>query len=155
GQVHYARDAFEGLALMDRVMTARRTGAPIVDPEREAKIAERRERRARQATLVAESLPSLDDTSVRSDVATDVEVPVPPFYGSRVLKGVPLAEYAAMLDERATFLGQWGLKPSRGEDGPSYEELVETEGRPRLRYWLDRLQTDNVIEAKVAYGYLP
>src|SRR5690606_7258076 len=35
------------------------------------------------------------------------------------------------------------------------EELVETEGRPRLRYWLDRLATDNVLEAKVVYGYLP
>nr|WP_084546561.1 methionine synthase [Glycomyces arizonensis] len=154
GQVHYARDAFEGLSLMDRVMTARRTGVPITDPEREAKIAKRRERRAKQATLVAESLPDLDDTSVRSDVATDVDVPRPPFFGTRVVKGIALAEYAAMLDERATFLGQWGLKPTRG-DGPSYEELVETEGRPRLRHWLDRLQTDNVLEAKVAYGYLP
>jgi 5-methyltetrahydrofolate--homocysteine methyltransferase len=28
-------------------------------------------------------------------------------------------------------MGQWGLKGSRG--GPSYEELIETEGRPRLR----------------------
>nr|QZD57933.1 methionine synthase [Glycomyces sp. TRM65418] len=154
GQVHYARDAFEGLALMDRVMTARRTGVELTDAEHEAKIAKRRERRAKQATLVKETLPDLDDTSVRSDVATDVDVPVPPFYGSRVVKGIALAEYAAMLDERATFLGQWGLKPTRG-DGPSYEELVETEGRPRLRYWLDRLATDNVIEAKVVYGYLP
>jgi 5-methyltetrahydrofolate--homocysteine methyltransferase len=154
GQVHYARDAFEGLALMDRVMTARRTGVELTDAEHEAKIAKRRERRAKQATLVAETMPDLDDTSVRSDVATDVDIPVPPFYGSRVVKGVALAEYAAMLDERATFLGQWGLKPTRG-DGPSYEELVETEGRPRLRYWLDRLATDNVIEAKVVYGYLP
>ncbi|MFC3492464.1 methionine synthase [Glycomyces rhizosphaerae] len=154
GQVHYARDAFEGLDLMNKVMTARRTGVDIVDPEKEAKIALRRERRAKQATMVAETLPPLDDTSVRSDVATDVEIPVPPFYGSRVVKGIPTAEYAALLDERATFLGQWGLKPARG-DGPSYEELVETEGRPRLRYWLDRLATDNVLEAKVVYAYFP
>lgn len=155
GQVHYARDAFEGLSLMDRVMAARRgEGGPVIDPAQAEKIAKRRERRAKQATLVAENLPDLDDTSVRSDVATDAEVPVPPFHGSRVVKGIALAEYAAMLDERATFLGQWGLKPTRG-DGPSYEELVETEGRPRLRYWLDRLATDNVLEAKVVYGYLP
>ncbi|MFG3341129.1 methionine synthase [Glycomyces sp. NPDC048151] len=154
GQVHYARDAFEGLDLMNKVMTARRTGVPIVDAEKEAKIALRRERRAKQATMVADSLPDLNDTSVRSGVATDVEIPVPPFYGSRVVKGIALAEYAALLDERATFLGQWGLKPARG-DGPSYEELVETEGRPRLRYWLDRLATDNVLEAKVVYAYFP
>ncbi|SDL15457.1 methionine synthase (B12-dependent) [Glycomyces sambucus] len=154
GQVHYARDAFEGLDLMNKVMTARRTGTPMSDPEQDAKIALRRQRRAKQATMVADTLPDLDDTSVRSDVDTDVDIPVPPFFGSRVLKGIQTSEYAALLDERATFLGQWGLKPTRG-DGPSYEELVETEGRPRLRYWLDRLATDNVLEAKVAYGYFP
>ncbi|MFE0588964.1 methionine synthase [Micromonospora echinospora] len=155
GEVHYARDAFEGLALMDRVMAAKRGGAPVVDPEREAALAARRARRERQRAIVNESLPELDDASVRSDVATDADVPTPPFFGTRVVKGLPLAEYAALLDERATFLGQWGLRGSRGGDGPSYEELVETEGRPRLRYWLDRLIADKVLEAAVVYGYFP
>jgi 5-methyltetrahydrofolate--homocysteine methyltransferase len=89
----------------------------------------------------------------RSDVA-DAPVPVPPFFGDRVVKGIPLADYAAFLDERATFLGQWGLKPSRG-GGPSYEELVETQGRPRLRMWLDRIQTEGLLQAGVVYGYYP
>ncbi|MFI6820966.1 methionine synthase [Micromonospora sp. NPDC050187] len=155
GEVHYARDAFEGLSLMDRVMAAKRGGAPVVDPEREAALAARRARRERQRAIVNESLPELDDASVRSDVATDVDVPTPPFFGTRVVKGLPLAEYAALLDERATFLGQWGLRGARGGDGPSYEELVETEGRPRLRYWLDRLTADKVLEAAVVYGYFP
>jgi 5-methyltetrahydrofolate--homocysteine methyltransferase len=82
-------------------------------------------------------------------------VPTPPFWGSRVVKGIALADYAALLDERATFLGQWGLKPGRGAGGPSYEELVETEGRPRLRAWLDRLQSERLLEAAVVYGYFP
>jgi 5-methyltetrahydrofolate--homocysteine methyltransferase len=44
----------------------------------------------------------------------------------------------------------------RAGAGPSYEDLVETEGRPRLRYWLDRLATDGVLaSAAVAYGYYP
>jgi 5-methyltetrahydrofolate--homocysteine methyltransferase len=155
GEVHYARDAFEGLSVMDRVMAAKRGGATVVDPAREAALAARRERRARQRASVAESLPSLSDASVRSDVASDVDIPTPPFFGTRVVKGVPLSEYAAVLDERATFLGQWGLRGSRGGGGPSYEELVETEGRPRLRYWLDRLVADQVLEASVVYGYFP
>jgi 5-methyltetrahydrofolate--homocysteine methyltransferase len=91
----------------------------------------------------------------RSDVASDTEVPTPPFWGTRIVKGVALRDYASFLDERATFMGQWGLKPGRQSDGASYEELVETEGRPRLRYWLDRLQTDNLLEASVVYGYFP
>ena len=54
------------------------------------------------------------------------------------------------------FLGQWGLRGARGGTGPSYEELVETEGRPRLRYWLDRLSTEGVLaHAAVVYGYFP
>ncbi|CCH18431.1 methionine synthase [Micromonospora lupini] len=155
GQVHYARDAFEGLSLMDKVMTAKRGGAPVIDPEREAALATRRARRERQRSVVTESLPELHDSSVRSDVATDVAVPTPPFFGTRVVKGVPMADYAALLDERATFRGQWGLNGARGGNGPSYDELVETEGRPRLRYWLDRLIADQVLEAAVVYGYFP
>jgi 5-methyltetrahydrofolate--homocysteine methyltransferase len=155
GEVYYARDAFEGLSLMDRLMAARRGGGPVEDGAREQALAARRERRARHRAVVSDRLPDLDDASVRSDVATDVEVPVPPFFGTRVVRGIPLAEYAAMLDERATFMGQWGLRGTRGGKGPSYEELVETEGRPRLRSWLDQFTTDQVLEAAVVYGYFP
>ncbi len=69
GEVHYARDAFEGLSLMDRVMTAKRGGAPVVDPAREAALAAApgapgaAARHGRATTC-----PSLDDASVRSDV---------------------------------------------------------------------------------------
>ncbi len=96
-----------------------------------------------------------DAMPARSDVAAHNPVPVPPFLGDRIIKGIQLADYAAFLDERATFMGQWGLKPSRGEGGPTYEELVETEGRPRLRMWLERIQTDGLLDAGVVYGYFP
>jgi 5-methyltetrahydrofolate--homocysteine methyltransferase len=146
GEVRYARDAFEGLRLMDAFMAVKRgvAGAQL-PPLREARV----KTGARLRLTEPEAMPA------RSDVATDNEVPVAPFTGTRVVKGIPLADYAAFLDERATFLGQWGLKPSRGTGGPSYEELVETEGRPRLRMWLDRIQTDGLIEAGVVYGYFP
>jgi 5-methyltetrahydrofolate--homocysteine methyltransferase len=73
-----------------------------------------------------------------------------------VVKGLAVAEYAGLVDERALFLGQWGLRGARAGQGPSYEELVDTEGRPRLRYWLDRLATEGVLSsAAVVYGYFP
>jgi 5-methyltetrahydrofolate--homocysteine methyltransferase len=75
--------------------------------------------------------------------------------GTRVVKGIPLADYASYLDERALFLGQWGLKPTRGGSGPSHDELAETEGRPRLRMWLDRVQTEGTLQAAVVHGYFP
>jgi 5-methyltetrahydrofolate--homocysteine methyltransferase len=158
GQVRYARDAFEGLRLMDAVMVAKRGGPALAD---DPKAAERRERRARTERIkVAREAargdaPEEEDLPTRSDVATDVPVPTPPFWGERIVKGIPLADYASYLDERATFLGQWGLRGSRGEEGPSYEELVETEGRPRLRMWLDRIASERLLEAAVVYGYYP
>jgi 5-methyltetrahydrofolate--homocysteine methyltransferase len=163
GDVRYARDAFEGLRLMDGIMTVKRGGAATLDPEAETKRAERKARRERslriaeaRKTRQAESEPEQRDASVRSDVAVDVPLPRPPFWGTRVVKGIALADYASMLDERATFMGQWGLRGARGGDGPTYEQLVETEGRPRLRAWLDRLATGGQLHhAAVVYGYFP
>ena len=144
GEVRYARDAFEGLRLMDAFMAVKRgeAGAQL-PPLREARV----KPGARLRLTEPAEMPA------RSDVAIDNEVPVPPFYGDRIVKGIALSEYAAFLDERATFLGQWGLKPARGASGPSYEELVEAEGRPRLRMWLDRIQAEGLVEAAVVYGY--
>ncbi len=116
GDVRYARDAFEGLRLMDAIMAAKRGESPLVDAEAERKRQERKERRerslriaeAREAKKATEE--SEVDLPARSDVATDVPLPSPPFRGTRVVKGVPVAGYAAMLDERATFMGLWGSK---------------------------------------------
>jgi 5-methyltetrahydrofolate--homocysteine methyltransferase len=175
GDVRYARDAFEGLRLMDALMAARRGSVPaaatpdgsveaslagaVGTAEEDRKRAERRARRERSLRIAAQRRAAegteTETVPARSDVATDNPVPTPPFWGSRVVKGIQLADYASLLDERATFLGQWGLRGARGGKGPSYEELVETEGRPRLRYWLDRFQTEGILEAAVVYGYFP
>ncbi|MEV6647175.1 methionine synthase [Amycolatopsis sp. NPDC051371] len=163
GDVRYARDAFEGLRLMDAIMAAKRGESPLVDADADQKRQERKERRERSLRIAeARKARKSEEEALegpppaRSDVATDVPLPVPPFWGSRVVKGVALADYAAMLDERATFMGQWGLKGARGGTGPTYDDLVESEGRPRLRYWLDRLTADGVLaHAAVVYGYFP
>jgi len=145
GQVRYARDAFEGLRLMDAAMAVKRG-----DPG--ARLPELRTRRVRPVARGATDVPDQAATA-RSDISTDIPVPEAPFLGTEVIKGIPLADYGAFLDERALFMGQWGLKPSRGRGGASYEELVETEGRPRLRMWLERAQTEGLLEAAVVYGY--
>ncbi|HVH22452.1 MAG TPA: vitamin B12 dependent-methionine synthase activation domain-containing protein, partial [Pseudonocardia sp.] len=160
GRVDYARDAFEGLRLMDATMARVRGEAPEVEATEEAQRAERKARHERSQRVAAKRRAAEAEVAgpvpERSDVAIDNPIPTPPFWGTRVVKGVALAEYAGLVDERALFLGQWGLRGARGGSGPSYEELVETEGRPRLRYWLDRLSTEGVLaHAAVVYGYFP
>ena len=147
GEVRYAKDAFEGLSLMDALMDVKR-GVPG------ASLPELKQRRVPKRDV---EIPEqeVNDGSVRSDVATDNPVPEPPFWGSRVIKGIGLRDYSAWIDEGALFKGQWGLKESRKGDGPSYDELVERDGRPRLRGWLEKLHTENMLEAAVVYGYFP
>jgi len=140
GTVRYAKDAFEGLSLMDSIMGEKR-GTPGVS------LPPLKERRTRVTNLDA---PSTSDT-FRSDVSATNSVPKPPFWGSRVIKGIPLAEYSSMLDERALFVGQWGLKGSKN----SYEEMVINEGRPRLRALINEAQSQGWLNAAVVYGYFP
>ena len=141
GEVRYARDAFEGLRLMDAIMAVKRGDEGAALPTL-------RERRVANTRIKSEELPL--DTR-RSDVAVDNSIPTPPFFGSRVIKGVQLADYSGMLDERALFVGQWGLKGNRGE----YEQMVESEGRPRLRALLNEVQSKGWLNAAVVYGYFP
>ena len=139
GTVRYAKDAFEGLELMDRLMAIKR-GEPG------AALPELRKRRTK-VTRVDES----DEVDTkRSDVSSENSIPTPPFWGSRVVKGIALADYASMVDERALFVGQWGLK-----GGKNFEEMAENEGRPRLRSLLNEVQVNNWLEAAVVYGYFP
>jgi 5-methyltetrahydrofolate--homocysteine methyltransferase len=141
GEVRYARDAFEGLRLMDSIMAVKRGDEGAALPAL-------RERRVKTVKAIDE--PTEIDTR-RSDVAADIDIPSAPFFGSRIVKGIPLADYVGMLDERALFMGQWGLKGARGE----YEAMAETEGRPRLRALLNEVQSKGWLEAAVVYGYFP
>jgi len=140
GTVRYARDAFEGLSLMDSMMAVKK-GLPG------ATLPPVRERRTPNTRLNRE--PNLDTT--RSDVALDNPLPKPPFFGSKIVKGIPIASYLEMLDERALFVGQWGLQGKRGE----YENMVVNEGRPRLRALLNDVQANSWLNAAVVYGYFP
>ena len=138
GTVRYAKDAFEGLKLMDLLMGIKKGVAgvelPPLKPRRTVK---------RETGLLKE----ID--LVRSDVSAVNPVPMAPFFGSKVVKGIALADYVQMLDERALFLGQWGLK------GKDFEVMAEEQGRPRLRSLLNEVQSKGWLNAAVVYGYFP
>ena len=138
GTVRYAKDAFEGLKLMDTLMGIKRgvPGAelPALKPRRTAR---------------GSNLKELTIDTNRSDVASNNPIPVAPFFGSRIVKGIALADYVYMLDERALFLGQWGLK------GKDFESMALEQGRPQLRSLLNDVQAKGWLNAAVAYGYFP
>ena len=138
GTVRYAKDAFEGLRLMDTFMAIKKGVAGAELPPLKKRV-----------TAVKKFNTSSEIDTKRSDVAVDNKLPNAPFFGSKVIKGISLNDYAQMLDERALFLGQWGLK------GKDFEVMANEEGRPRLRALLNDIQSRSWLNAAVTYGYFP
>jgi 5-methyltetrahydrofolate--homocysteine methyltransferase len=150
GEVFYCKDAFEGLRVLDAVQEGRRSGAGT--PE---ELVGRKERRQPTRTRAAETPPAVDAHGrPRSAVASDLSVPTPPFWGQRVVRGIPVGDVAPLLNEVALFRNQWGFTP--GELSPDgYAELLEAKARPVLREWLARAQAEKVVTPEVVYGYYP
>jgi 5-methyltetrahydrofolate--homocysteine methyltransferase len=159
GEVKYARDAFEGLRLMDSLMAAKRGEVtPEASAEAKAKDEERRARHARSRAIAEsrrerEVVP--DEPVARSDVAVDNRIPEPPFWGA----GCPRASRWPTTPPGSTSgrcsSASGGCAALAAADGPSYEELVESEGRPRLRALLAQVQTEGIMQAAVVHGYFP
>ena len=138
GTVRYAKDAFEGLKLMDLLMGIKKGVAGVeLPPLKPRRTTKRETGLAKEVDLV------------RSDVSEINPVPAAPFFGSKVVKGIALADYVQMLDERALFLGQWGLK------GKDFEEMAKEQGRPQLRSLLNEVQSKGWLNSAVVYGYFP
>ncbi|HET9732600.1 MAG TPA: methionine synthase [Acidimicrobiales bacterium] len=155
GRVFYGKDAFEGLRTMDRLMELRRGG--VDDPDFGRVVSEkdmptRRSARDAQARAEGVVLPSRSP-----EVASDNPVFRPPFVGTRVVKGIPLDDIAAYLNETALFRNQWQFRPEKGEDGTSKETDDEFKARlrPLLQQQLAEARASGVLVPAVAYGYFP
>src|SRR5207237_5764290 len=90
------------------------------------------------------------DVPARSpEVETDNQIFVPPFLGSRVVKGIGVDDIAAYLNETALFRNQWQYRPEKGEN----DEEFKTRIRAVLREELDKARASGVLVPQVVYGY--
>jgi 5-methyltetrahydrofolate--homocysteine methyltransferase len=145
--VFYGRDAFEGLHTMDRLMTMKRSGTDDHDFGRELSgrvLPKRASERA--AEVDPATIPSRSPS-----VATDNPVFVPPFIGSRLVKGLSLDEIAVYVNETALFRNQWQYRPEAGEDDTAFKDRI----RPQLRAMLSEAKASGVLVPQVVYGYWP
>jgi 5-methyltetrahydrofolate--homocysteine methyltransferase len=135
--VFYASDAFEGLALVER----------LVDPDRRADLVKQRIEEARRGLAIARPAPVI---SVREGGAVPPSpvIPTPPFWGVRALERIALAQAAALIDRKTLYRLQWGGKNTKGE---AWDRLVEEEFEPRF----DRLtrELEGVVVPMAVYGY--
>jgi 5-methyltetrahydrofolate--homocysteine methyltransferase len=149
GRLFYGKDAFEGLHTMDRLMDLKRSGQD--DPEF-GRVPEGREGARPRAVRNLEATDPTEDVPSRApSVATDNELFVPPFVGSRIERGVSLDDIAAYLNETALFRGQWGYRPDKSLS--ETDEQFKTRIRAVLRDQLALARTHAILEPAVAYGF--
>ncbi len=160
GPLYYGKDAFEGLRIMD-LLSSRRTHE--LDAEVEARLAKRSEaekvvaaariERARQAEAIGHGTVALRER-VRSDVSTDVSIPRPPFWGTRVVAGIDPDEIYPFINTVALFRGQWQFRKGRMTDA-EYEHALAESILPVFERWKARCRDERILEPRVVYGYFP
>jgi 5-methyltetrahydrofolate--homocysteine methyltransferase len=152
GAVAYAKDAFDGLALMDKVMTGQFSDYCAA---LQAKRQGRTKNTKRQLGTPVTAGPSLDAAGARArrrTLAESVAIPAPPFWGARMIENLPLKALLPYLNERMLYQLQWGYR----KEGRSFEEYLDWAGRelkPILIDMVERSERENILRPQAVYGY--
>jgi 5-methyltetrahydrofolate--homocysteine methyltransferase len=152
GRVAYARDAFDGLSLMEKV-----TGNGFDDYM--AAVQAKRSGKARNTSRTlgqadARAFQPVDVAAVRARrrrMTQDQPVIAPPFWGPRVVEAAPRA-IVPFLNERSLYQFQWGFK----KQGRSLEDFLgwaKQELRPIMRRMLALCEADDILKPQAIYGY--
>ena len=156
GTVLYAKDAFAGLRFMEQIVAGTLeppAAGPGVEEDvetltgTEAKIAlaEREDSRYRRAP---------EGEPPRSTVRTDVPIPTPPFWGTKVVDDVGLASIFPYINEVALIRGQWQVKKGSMKE-EEYRALLQEKVYPELEALKRRATDERLLEPRVVYGYFP
>ena len=138
--VFYCQDAFEGLAVMDKLVDGEAREALV------AKVATDALAQRQKGPEPAE-LPTDDDT-VRSEARVDNPVPTPPFWGVQEIP-VDMDELYHHLDTHVLFKLHWGGKGVKGE---AWRKLLRDDFQPRLeRMWSEQ----DYLRPRALLGYFP
>jgi 5-methyltetrahydrofolate--homocysteine methyltransferase len=156
GRVAYARDAFDGLDMMDKVVTGR---FDEYLAER-AKVQESRPERRKDRRLEALERPvekarpiELEEIRLRrTELSKGVAIPEPPFWGARIIDKVPIRSLLPYINETMLFQFHWGFKKA-GKSREEFAEWAKREVRPIMVKLAKQCADENIIVPKAAYGY--
>ncbi|MEY3656548.1 MAG: methionine synthase [Actinomycetota bacterium] len=144
GRVFYGKDAFEGLSVLDTLMNIKKSG--VDDPDFGRKLGTRLIERAEKVEVDPSTIPARSP-----EVETDNHVFIPPFLGTKVVKGIGLDEIAEYINETALFRNQWQYRPNEGETDAEFKDRI----RPLLREQLAAAKAGGYLVPQVVYGYFP
>lgn len=158
GTVLYANDAFNGLHYMERIAAGTLDvphGQPsspdeeenLTGTEAKMALARRDDERYRSDTAPAES-------ATRSAVRAAASIPVPPFWGARVVDDVPLREVYRFVNEVALIRGQWQVRKGSMKE-EEYRTLLDQKVLPELEALKSAAERERLLRPSLVYGYFP
>ncbi|MDX1975354.1 MAG: vitamin B12 dependent-methionine synthase activation domain-containing protein [Rickettsiales bacterium] len=162
GRVAYAQDAFDGLELMNKIAGGQ-FDAYLEDVQKRkhnrpsnAKAKQRWSQNEQAALgLMNRELRPMEAEAIklrRQELAAQVDVPVPPFWGARIIDNISPKAVIPYLNDQMLFTFHWGFKKA-GRTLDEYWKWVDTEVRPILRRLLDECEQGDILQPKAAYGY--
>jgi 5-methyltetrahydrofolate--homocysteine methyltransferase len=140
----YAKDAFEGLEIMDAIQGDPKRRLELVAKARSEAFAQRD--KARNVVPVVASDRVSKVKSVRADV------PAPPFWGVRTLEDIDLNDLWPRFDLKSLYRLSWGAANQKGE---AFEALIRDEFAPRLERYKAEALAGGILRPRVVYGYFP
>jgi 5-methyltetrahydrofolate--homocysteine methyltransferase len=147
GKLFYCKDAFSGLSTMDAIVGGGMQAFYDIQQNEGKRRQELRDTKAYKA-------PDVADLPAKSDVRTDNPVPLPPFWGRREARNIPVEQVFAYINPNALFLGQWDFK-KKGLSDEAYEKMLDEKCRPVFAELQKRAVAEKLLEPKVVYGYFP
>jgi len=146
--VFYARDAFEGLDIVDKLTSSESARKAFIEKAKQEALKER-QRKGGKEQAPAQQAPA--DETPSASVKPVASIPTPPFWGPRVLDRLGLEDVVACADLNTLYRLHWGGK-AHGEE---FKQLVTREFEPRLERMLREARQQRYLQPKVVYGYFP
>jgi 5-methyltetrahydrofolate--homocysteine methyltransferase len=152
GRVVYARDAFDGLHLMDKVMGNDFEGYLAAIQSRRAGKSRNEKRVLGQADPRGFAPVDLAYAqSRRRRQNAGIAVPKPPFWGARVMEADPKA-LVPFINERSLYQFQWGFRKA-GRSLDDFLGWAKQELRPVLKRMLALTEEKRILTPRAIYGY--
>jgi len=156
GPLYYAKDAFDGLHWMSQLTQTDGAG-------REGAAAPAGAAGPGEATVQTDRpkaepptcrRPAAGSPMPASDIARDVPVPTPPFWGARVIERIPLRAVLAYVNEVMLFQVQWQFR-KKGRPADEFRRSIDSEVRPIYRELVARCEREEILQPRAVYGYWP
>ncbi|MDH5410450.1 MAG: methionine synthase, partial [Alphaproteobacteria bacterium] len=130
GRVAYARDAFDGLKIMDKVVNGGFDDyAAAIQAKRNSRPANSRKAVGRAANAAPVPADPAVTRAAREALNNALEIAEPPFWGPRVIARAPVKALLPYLNERMLFQFHWGFR-KEGRKLDEYMVWAKKELRP-------------------------